>query len=56
MTQEELSKAVSLVQMLPIGHTYPKDQAVPMMRIFSYVKGSQRYFFASLHPGLKIYS
>ena len=56
MTQEELSKAVSLVQMLPIRPGYPKQQAVSMVRVFHCTVRTKLLSFVSLHPGLKIYS
>ena len=56
MTQEELSKAVPLVQMLPIEPSYSRSQAVPMLRVFKHTIGSQTLYFAALHPGLKVYA
>ena len=56
MTQEVLSKAASLVQMLPINPDYPRRHTVPMLRIFKHAEGSQTRYFAALHPGLKVYA
>ena len=56
MTQEVLSKAASLVQVLPIHPDYPRRHTVPMLRIFKHVMGSQTLYFAALHPSLKVYA
>ena len=56
MTQEVLSKAASLAQMLPIHPDYPRHQAVPMLRIFKHTMDSQFLYFAALHPSLKAHA
>ena len=56
MSQKELSKVVSLAQMLPIAPNYPSHQAAPMMRVFSVDRVPASPFFVSLHLGLKIYA
>ena len=56
LTQQEMDKAVSLVQMLPILSVYPNQATVPMVRIFHYTVRTEELTFVSLHPTLKEYS
>ena len=56
MTQQEMNKAVSLVQMLPILSVYPNQLTVPMVRIFHHSMRAEELTFVSLHPTLKEYS
>ena len=56
LTQHEMNKAVSLVQMLPILTVYPNQLTVPMVRIYHHTVGIERLTFVSLHPTLKEYT
>ena len=56
MTQQEMDKAVSLVQMLPIPSVYPNQATVPMVRIFHHTVRTELLTFVSLHPALKEYA
>ena len=56
MPKEELSKAVSLVQLLSIAPSHAIHEAVPMMRVLRLTSDQGVLYFVSLHPGLKIYA
>ena len=53
MPKEELSKAVSLAQLLPICTSHSIHEAVPMTRALRLANDQGVLYFASLHPGLK---